>query len=40
MKPINAVLTIAGATLVLTGCDSPQDRLLVSRNTFKREEVK
>ena len=26
MKPITAVLTIAGATLVLTGCDSPQDR--------------
>jgi hypothetical protein len=26
MKPITAVLTIAGATLVLTGCDSPQDK--------------
>jgi hypothetical protein len=26
MKPITAVLTIAGATLVLTGCDSPQEK--------------
>jgi hypothetical protein len=26
MKPITAVLAIASTTLVLTGCDSPQDR--------------
>jgi hypothetical protein len=26
MKTINAVLTIAGATLVLTGCDDPQSK--------------